>query len=82
MDLESVRQMIADGFSKAEVVVGGEGCNLTATVISPDFEGTTRIKQHRMVMDRVKSLIESGELHALSVTTFTPQAWAEKSAKG
>jgi acid stress-induced BolA-like protein IbaG/YrbA len=78
MDLESVKQMIQQGFSSAEVQVGGEGCNLNATVISPDFVGLSRIKQHRMVMDTVKPLLQSGELHALSLNTYTPEGWANK----
>ena len=78
MDLESVKQMIQQGFSQAEVQVSGEGCNLSATVISPDFVGLSRVKQHRMVMDQVKSLIQSGELHALSLNTFSPEDWASR----
>jgi acid stress-induced BolA-like protein IbaG/YrbA len=78
VDIDVVKQMIEQGFSAAEVRVGGEGCNLTATVISADFEGMNRIKRHRMVMDRVKSLLESGELHALSISTYTPQAWSDR----
>ncbi|MEO5342123.1 MAG: BolA/IbaG family iron-sulfur metabolism protein [Gammaproteobacteria bacterium SHHR-1] len=78
MDQESVKHMIQQGFSEAEVEVGGEGCNLSVTVISPDFVGQSRIQRHRQVMDRVKALLESGELHALSVTTYTPEDWAKR----
>ncbi len=78
MEIEAVKKMIEQGFSQADVTVTGEGCNLETLVVSPDFEGITRIKQHRMVMGTVKSLIESGELHALSINTFTPETWAKK----
>ena len=79
MDIDSVKKLIEQAFTEADVTVTGEGCNLETVVISPDFEGVTRIKQHRMVMDAVKELIASGELHALSINTYTPDAWAKKS---
>jgi acid stress-induced BolA-like protein IbaG/YrbA len=75
MELETVKKLIEQAVGEAEVTVGGDGCNLSTTVISSDFEGISRIKQHRMVMDAVKGLIESGELHALSISTYTPEAW-------
>jgi acid stress-induced BolA-like protein IbaG/YrbA len=78
MELKAVEDLIRQGFSDAEVQVSGDGCNLEATVISPEFSGMTRIKQHRRVQDSVKHLITSGELHALSINTYTPEAWAAK----
>jgi monothiol glutaredoxin len=75
VDLESVQQLIEQGFEEAEVRVTGEGCSLEVTVISQEFAGLARIKQHRRVQDRVKHLLASGELHALSINTYTPEEW-------
>lgn len=46
------------------------------TVICPLFEGKSMIDQHRMVKSVFDKDISSGELHALSLKTFTPQEWA------
>ena len=78
MELNAVKKLIEQGFSSAEVQVAGEDCNLEAVVVSADFVGKSRIQQHRMVMDKVKDLLASGELHALSINTYTPEAWAKK----
>ena len=80
MELEAVKNLIEQGFSAADVQVSGQDCNLETTVISADFEGKTRIQQHRMVMDTVKDLIASGELHALSINTYTPEGWTAKNS--
>lgn len=43
-----------------------------ATVVSPLFEGKMMIDQHRMVLDLVQAEVDSGEVHALSLKTYTP----------
>jgi len=80
MELDAVKKMIEQGFSTAEVEVTGDGCSLEAVVVSPDFSGKSRIQQHRMVMDTVKELLAGGELHALSINTYTPEAWAKQNS--
>ncbi len=47
-------------------------------VISPEFEGKSMILQHRMVKSVFEGDIASGEVHALSLKTFTPQEWAKR----
>ncbi len=78
MELEAIKTLIEANFTEAEIHVSGEGCNLEVTVISPEFAGLPRLQQHRKVQDPVKHLVASGELHALSVKTFTPEAWADQ----
>ena len=46
--------------------------------VSPAFEGKTLIAQHRMVKDVFDSLIQTGELHALTIKTMTPAQWAKQ----
>ena len=43
-----------------------------AIVISPAFEGKLMMEQHRLVMGILKPEIDSGEVHALTMKTFTP----------
>lgn len=77
MELETVKTLIERALGEAEVRVEGDGCNLSATVISPAFSGMSRLQQHRLVMDAVRELLASGELHALSLSTHTPEAWRQ-----
>ena len=34
------------------------------------------LQKQRLVMDTVRDQIASGELHALSIKTYTPEEWA------
>lgn len=43
-----------------------------AVIVSPAFEGKLMIDQHRMVLALVDAEVQSNEVHALSLKTFTP----------
>jgi stress-induced morphogen len=46
-----------------------------AVVVSPAFEGKTMLEQHRMVFKLVQSEVDSNEVHALTLKTFTPKQY-------
>jgi acid stress-induced BolA-like protein IbaG/YrbA len=76
VETESVAQLIRSGLPGAEVHVTGDGSHFDAVVISSEFGDKSPIQKQRMVMDTVRPQIESGELHALSIKTFTPEQWS------
>jgi stress-induced morphogen len=47
----------------------GTGDHLRATVKAAQFEGLSRIDQHRLVKAAVKARFDDGTIHALSVKT-------------
>lgn len=76
METSAVEQLIRAGLPDAQVQVTGDGSHFDAVVVSEVFAGLTPIKKQRLVMETVKAQIASGELHALSIRTFTPEQWA------
>ena len=46
-----------------------------AIIVSPRFEGKLMVEQHRMVMGLLQAEIDSGEVHALTMRTFTPEQY-------
>jgi stress-induced morphogen len=71
-----VRLMIEAALPGAEVEVvdeTGTSDHLRATVQAPQFEGLSRIDQHRLVKKAVQSRFDDGSIHALSIST-TPSA--------
>jgi len=73
-DLVELKSMIETALPGAEVEVvdEGGGDHLRAIVTAPQFEGLTRINQHRLVKNAVRERFEDGTIHALSVTTSVP----------
>jgi len=72
VDLAELQSMIEAALPGAEVAVedeDGGGQHLRATVTAPQFEGLSRIDQHRLVRAAVKERFEDGQIHALSIKT-------------
>lgn len=76
MENEKVEELIKAGLPDCEVQVTGDGRHFEAVVISEAFAGKSLLQKQRLVMATVKAQIESDELHALSIKTFTPEDWA------
>ena len=78
VSLSAVQSSIEERFSDAQVFVKdltGGGDHLEAIVISPDFSGKTRVKQHQMVYAALKEEMATEAIHALALRTFTPETW-------
>ncbi len=61
-------------------VLGDDGQHFEAVIVSPKFTGKSMIQQHQLVYlalgDRMRE-----EIHALSMHTFTPDAWVQSAMK-
>jgi len=74
-DLAEIKAMIEAALPGASVEVSdetGTGDHLRAVVSAPQFEGRSRIDQHRMVRAAVKPRFDDGTIHALSIKTSVP----------
>jgi BolA protein len=54
------------------------GGHYRAVIVSARFAGLNRVKAQQVVYAAVDDWM-GGEIHALSMQTFTPEAWAERS---
>ncbi|MFP4134874.1 MAG: BolA family protein [Halothece sp.] len=78
--LEQVETMIQAKLPDAQVQVQdltGGGDHLEAVVVSSEFEGKTRVKQHQMVYAALQEAMTSEAIHALALKTYTPSTWEE-----
>ncbi|MDA3005806.1 MAG: BolA/IbaG family iron-sulfur metabolism protein [Actinomycetota bacterium] len=75
-DLDKLRKMIEDALPGAQVEVQdhGGGDHLAAIVVAPQFEGMSRIDQHKAVYAAVQARIDDGQIHALALKTRAPEA--------
>lgn len=75
MNPDDVQQRIAAGLPDCEVTVTGDGSHFEARVVGNVFTGLTSVKKQQMVYATVNDLITSGDLHALTIKTYTPEEW-------
>jgi stress-induced morphogen len=72
---DEVRLMIEAALPGAKVEVideTGTQDHLRANVSAPQFEGLSRIEQHKLVKKAVQTRFDDGSIHALSVKTSVP----------
>ena len=58
-------------------VRGDDGQHFEATIVSAAFVGKNRVQQHQLVYAALGDKMRA-EIHALSMQTFTPEAWAAR----
>lgn len=75
MEPSEVENLIKAGLPDCEVTVTGDGSHFDAIVVGDVFAGLSLVKQQQMVYATVVDRISSGELHALSIKTYTPEDW-------
>ena len=78
MHPEQVRDLIAAGLPGADVEVSGDGQHFEALIVSAEFAGKNRVQRQQCVNALLRAHFDSGELHALSMQTLTPE---ERSAR-
>jgi acid stress-induced BolA-like protein IbaG/YrbA len=84
VNLKQVEGTIKEKLPDAQVFVRdltGGGDHLEATVVSAEFDGKTRVKQHQMVYAALQQEMASEAIHALALKTYTPEAWQAISTK-
>lgn len=69
-----IEQLIREAFPNAKITVqGDDGQHFAAEVVDESFRDMNRVAQQRAVNAAVKAKIDSGELHALALTTRAPE---------
>ena len=61
-----------------EIRVSGDGYHYQLTVVADIFEGMTKLKRQQWVYAQLKVEITQGQLHALTMETWTPGEWENK----
>ena len=70
-----LRSYILDGLPSDHVEVrGDDGQHFEAVIVSAQFTGKSMVQQHQLVYGALGERMRS-EIHALSIRTFTPDAW-------
>lgn len=72
MQAETVKRLIEQAIPNSTVQVANSGNKYEVMVVSDAFAGKTPVAAHKLVYSALNDHIDSGEIHALSIRTFTP----------
>ena len=76
MQPEEVERIIAAGLPCERLQVAGDGHHFEALIVSAEFAGKNRVQRQQRVNEVLRQHFNSGELHALSMKTQTPEEWS------
>lgn len=76
MTADQLQDLIAAGTACEHIDLQGDGRHWYATIVSAEFEGKRLIQRHQRVYATLGTRMQTDEVHALSMKTFTPAEWA------
>lgn len=76
MHPDQIKELILAGMACEHLVLDGDGQHFEALVVSAEFSGKNRVQRQQHVYKILKEKLASGELHALSFKTLTPEEWS------
>lgn len=75
---QQLHDIISAGMACNHLEVSGDGRHWSAMIVSSEFEGLRAIARHKRVYAALGERIQTDEVHALSMKTFTPSEWAQQ----
>ena len=76
MHPDQIKQLILAGLACDHLALDGDGQHFEALVVSAEFAGMNRVQRQQRVYQTLKEKLATGELHALSFKTLTPEEWS------
>ncbi len=78
METDEIRALIEAVLPDCRILVDGEGCNFSITVVSPAFGELSTVRRHQRVLGALQQPLASGALHAISIKAYTPTEWEQR----
>ena len=76
MTAEELQTIIRAGLACEHLALEGDGRHWFATIVSAAFDGKRPIQRHQQVYATLGGRMQTDEVHALSMKTYTPAEWA------
>lgn len=80
MTAEQLQDLIAAGLPCTHIALEGDGRHWYATIVSAAFDGKRLIARHQQVYATLGGRMQTDEVHALSMKTYTPAEWAAQNS--
>lgn len=68
---EEIQQYLENEFTDGDIDIQLDGNRIYIQVVSQAFEGMSRVKRQQRIYGCLKEYIQSGELHAVSISALT-----------
>jgi acid stress-induced BolA-like protein IbaG/YrbA len=69
---DEVRARVEAAIVPSQVTAQGDASRMEVVVVSPAFEGVSRVRKQQLVYAAIAELIRDGALHAVTIRAYTP----------
>lgn len=78
LQASEIQALVENNLTDAQVQVQLDGNKCQLIVVSEAFAGLRTVKRQQLVYGCLNHLLQSGELHAVSMLTHTPEEWQQR----
>lgn len=75
LENQEIKSLIENAISCNKVIVDGDGYHYQVCVVSDEFKTLSRVQRQKKIYQVLGDRVKSGELHALSIKTYTSPEW-------
>ena len=73
MDNNQIQELIRSFLDDvSDLSISGQDCNFSIKIVSKDFTNISTLERHKSIMKLFSDLLQSGELHAISLDLKAP----------
>ena len=73
MDNNQLQELIRSYLDDvSDLSISGQDCNFSIKIVSKDFTNISNLERHKSIMKLFSDLLQSGELHAISLDLKAP----------
>ena len=73
MDNNQIQELIRSYLDDvSDLSISGQDCNFSVRIVSKDFINMSILERHKNIMKLFANLLQSGELHAISLDLKAP----------
>jgi acid stress-induced BolA-like protein IbaG/YrbA len=77
MTTEELHELLSQIIPNGQIMADGDGYHFTATLVADVFAGLSKVKRQQLIYQELSSYITSGAIHALTLSTYTPEEWKQ-----
>jgi len=75
MEPKEIERILKETLNLEEVYAQGENAHFGVIVVNDEIAQLSRVKQQQTIYAPLMSYFETGEIHALTIKTYTKEKW-------
>ncbi len=75
MENNEIHTVLNGALELQNIIVDGDGKHIEVIAVDECFASLSRLKKQQLIYAPLTPFIQSGEIHAVSIKTYTPEEW-------